>query len=190
MSMDHKAYGFSYDAFNTGLRPLLVDGLRTGDPAPIRQFIEANRDHVVDPYEAEPLDEDWEEKVDPKDIHTYGDFALTRYYSPLDDFGLDGEWMDLSDRLDAAGIGNELTLGHPVGIPDREPFEVVGGEVGLAGTWFDPGKLGSFFQSPTMVREHLNLIRDSRSRLGDSIEPILVMLERADTTGRGMYVTF
>jgi hypothetical protein len=190
MSMNHKAYVFSYDAFDTGLRPLLIDGLRTGDPAPIRQFIEANRDRLVDPYEAEPLHGDWEEQVDPKDVHTYGDFALTRYYNPLDDFGLDNEWRDLSDRLDAAGIGNELTLGHPVGLPDRELLEVVGGKAVVAGTWFDPGKLGSYFQPPTMVREHLNLTRETRSRLGDWVEPILVMLQLADTAGCGMYVTF
>lgn len=179
MSMEHKAFAFDYDSFNGELGRLLRHSLESGHTEGLVEFIEANRDDLTDPYEGDPLDEDWQEMVETADAHTYGDFALTKYYDPTEDHGLGYDWDTLEELLDAeAGGGAPLVLGTPFG---------------PAGKLFDPGKMGSYFRSPAEVKEHLAQVErlaTEKPELAERLRPLAEMLRPAADAGRGLYVTF
>jgi hypothetical protein len=158
MSMEHKAYIFNYNAFMSELSGTLMDALSAGQTDSLVKFIEENLDSLTDPYEGDPLDESWRELVemgspldqlfrDPAktaDAHDYGDFALTKFYDAADDIGLAYDWQEIETLLDSElGHGDYIVLGTPFGPPDE---------------LFDPGKMGSYFQSPAKVKEHLSQI--------------------------------
>ena len=54
------------------------NALRSGDCGQLVEFIELERAELTDPYEGEPLPPDWEQLLEQKDTHQYGDFALTK----------------------------------------------------------------------------------------------------------------
>jgi len=130
MSMIHKAFVFEYDAFQSDLRAKLEQSLQTGDVEPLQEFIQSNRSRITDPYEGEPLADDWESLIESKDAHKYGDFALTRYYDPREDIGLGADWDRVDDLVGSEGTA--IVLGTPFG-PSDNPF--------------DPGKMGSYLQT-------------------------------------------
>jgi hypothetical protein len=179
MSMSHKAFVFDYRRFAEELRGLLLDALRSGDCEPIRSLIVEAPSAFRDPYEGEPLDSDWESLIATKDAHQYGDFALTKYYDPVDDIGVNGDWMELDDVLAEHGL-SALLLGEPLGSRD-------------AGGYFDPGKMGSYFQTESGVRENLLRLEQLERQHPDLVEkmrPVRAMLERAVRAGHGIYATF
>jgi hypothetical protein len=111
------------------------------------------------------------------DPQEYGDFALTRYYQP-DNIGLVYEWEEIQDIIAAArpGLIQSPILGEVVGPPNNP---------------FDPGKLGSYFQSTEDVRASLALVKELASEWGtDLLASAITMLEAADKNGGGLYVTF
>src|SRR5262245_48970068 len=143
MSMQHKAYPLDYVRFRVELKPVLEAGLASGDVSELRRFIAANFQFLKDPNEGDPLPASWEALVEPKDVHQYGDLALTKFYDPREDVGLGYDWLGGSDRLgvddlldEELGEGQSITLGQPCGFP---------------GNYFDPGQYGSYFQSPDLI---------------------------------------
>jgi hypothetical protein len=63
----------------------------------------------------------------------------------------------------------------------------LGKPLGSAGVVFDPGRVGSYFQSPEFVRQSVRLLqRCPQSELRGFHE----LLSRAAVAGRGLYVTF
>lgn len=174
MSMDHKAFAFNDDAFRSELRGLLEQALQEGQVATLRAFIEAHRAELSDPYEGAPLDDDWESQIEIKDAHQYGDFALTKYYDPTDDVGLGASWQAVDEVLTSHGLAEHILLG-----------------ASLAG--FDPGKQGSYFQSPTMVRENLRRVDDllaTKPALTGQLAALRSMLDATARRGMGLYITF
>jgi hypothetical protein len=168
--MEHKAFAFDFGAFNRELRPILERALRGGATTELRKFILDHRDSLVDPYEGEPLAEDWEDALEYKDAHQYGDFALTRYYDPTQDIGLRSSWRAMENTI---GVQSDL------------PSPLLGRTIGDVTNWFDPGKMGSYFQSSEDVADNLARIR-SHLRASD-LRDVIAMLEGAP---RGLYITF
>src|SRR5690242_7249687 len=99
MSMEHKAYVFDWDAFHDELSGTLYAALATGDAEPLVAYINARIGRIRDPYEGELLTDSWEGMVKIKDAHTYGDFAVTKFYDPGDNIGLGYQWQAIEHLL-------------------------------------------------------------------------------------------
>ena len=102
MSMSHKAYAFDWSAFaRDELHGILLDALSSGDTNGLIRYIEANQDHLKDLYEGGPLS-DWKNVLENFDVHEFGDFALTRFYDPEKDSGLEKDWLAIDEHLPEA----------------------------------------------------------------------------------------
>ena len=137
MSMMHKAYAFDWFAFaRDELHDILLDALASGDTNGLIRYIEANRYHLKDRYEGGPLSDNWNWKneLENFDVQEFADFALTRFYDPMEDYGLVYDYLDLAKHLAEADL--TALLGTPFG-----PH----------GAYFDPGHQGSYFQTPQEV---------------------------------------
>ena len=173
--MDHKAFIFDFASFDDELRAILERALETQSVEELSRFIDANLESLTDPYEGERLDESWKEMIEVADPHQYGDFALTKYYDPREDNGLSHGWEDVREKL-IRHIGNAVPL--------------LGSTVGPVSNVFDPGKMGSYFQSAAQVATSLDAVRQL-TESGDSdagLDRLRNLLESA--VGRGLYVTF
>ena len=179
MSMEHQAFVFDYAAFEQQLKPLLEAALASGDPSDLRAFIAANLDSTRDPYEGEPLADDWEDMLDAADVDQYGDFALTKFYDPQNDVGLGTDWETVQTML--AQHNPDLLQA------------VLGRPVGPEGQLFDPGKMGSYFESAEEARQALDgletLLRE-HPELSDGLADLRNMLQSAVDANQGLYVTF
>jgi hypothetical protein len=178
MSMEHKAYSFNYDEFTATLAPILFAALANGDVQPLMRYIEENREHLTDPYEGDPLDAQWTEHIEPMDAHQLGDFALTRFYSPREDIGLGYTWeASLEDvRREVDENAEAIVLGEPFG-PSSHPF--------------DPGKMGSYFQSWESVhRRRAAVAQVLKGHHSDTVADVAHLLSRPDDARLGLYVTY
>lgn len=179
MTTEHKAYAFAYQLFSTELEPILEAALACGDCRELIDFIERERLNLTDPYEGERLPRDWEQLLEFKDAHQYGDFALTKYYSVTHDIGLGPFWEKPEGELTAAGMNAaEIILGSPAGPRQNR---------------FDPGKIGSYFRSEQRVTQHLTelqaALQSGRLRR-TQVSQLERMLSAAMSARRGLYVTF
>jgi hypothetical protein len=170
MPMDHKAFAFDWTGFERDLLPLLTAALKSKDPAALIRYVNEHRSENTDPYEGDPLPEDWQDEFDIDDVHNAGDFALTRFYDPTADAGVGDEWSRLDDELPAEAAA--ALLGTPIG-PSRNRF--------------DPGKYGSYFQRPEQVPESLGALSDVDD---PAVRPFRRLLKRCAKSGLGIYVTF
>ena len=152
------------------LHPLLVRALTTDDVAELEDYIDRHLAQLKDPYEGEPLAADWRSTLGNGDVHEYGDYALTQFYDPADCSGIGYEWARLSDEL-----------------LDPAANAMLGFSVGPAENRFDPGRYGSYFQTPRQARESLAAL----GRLGRSeLARYLALLEHCVAKQRGVYLTF
>ena len=179
MSMNHNAFVFDYSTFLTELRPLLVQALAANESLRLMAWIEANRSSLVDPYEGKKLGPNWEKEFTKRDVQEYGDIALTKYYDPINSIGLDDAWQDVGETLQEHGLGEEIILGTPVGTKER---------------LFDPGGMGSYFQSPAAVLANQQkiegVLRNPGASGRDNLESALAMLTAATAKNMGLYITF
>lgn len=180
MSYEHKAFVFDVDSFSRELKPLLEEGLRSDKIDQLRDFIVSNKQSLVDPYEGFALENNWEEMLESKDVHQYGDFALTKYYSPTEDKGL-GSWWGTVQKL--CFNEGELSFSPFLGVP-----------LGVGGQFFDPGKMGSYFQTKHEVSESLNKVLQVMGKIPDdafeAVREFKEMLEQAIAEKKGLYITF
>ena len=169
--MEHKAFEFDWDAFDADLRRVLINALESNNTASLLTYIDGNISELTDPYEGNWLETDWRSQVEnADDVHELGEFALTRFYDPLADSGVGAPWIDLGESLPEQF--QKAMLGQTVGPPDNP---------------FDPGRMGSYFQSPDQVIQSfddLSAVRDSR------LADYLSLLEACRPKNRGIYVTF
>jgi hypothetical protein len=168
--MCHKAYILDSVAFSAELRPLLEDSLAANDATALMAFVDAQREHLTLPWEATPLPANWRDDLEQGDVQEVGDIALTKYYDADDDCGIQEHWRDVHEGL-APEVGAAL-LG--------EPLEANGGV-------FDPGRMGSYFQTPEGVRRSARLLQGARQ---PELGPFHALLSRAEANGKGLYVTF
>jgi hypothetical protein len=170
MPAEHKAYVFDWSAFDAELGIVLYAALETGDCTELAAFIDAERNRLTDPNEGDPLPDDWRALVYTWDAHQLGDFAMTAYYRVRGAEGLGYAWAEVYDRATPTLLS--AVLGAPFGPPS---------------TPFDPGKYGSYFQTPQGVQQ-------SRVALEAFDWPELTryrsLLTDAAREGVGVYVTF
>ena len=180
MSMLHKAHAFDWSAFvRDELHDILLDALSSGDERGLVRYIEANRDYIKDRYEDSPLSDDWKDRLGNYDVHEFADFALTRFYDPMEDYGIDHYWLDLDFE-------------H---LPEADQTALLGTPFGPPGAYFDPGRQGSYFQSPhEVVRSLARIQRIDLSNMDEdqreSWEQFKKLLEECAKAGIGLYVTF
>lgn len=182
MSMDHKAFLFDYGRFSEELLPILEKALSAGNHTGLRSFILHNLGSLADPYEGNPLTSDWEAMIETRDAHQYGDFALTKYYDPSLDIGLGPTWFRLQDLIETDLTDNGLGI-------DYSP--ILGRTVGPTDNLFDPGKMGSFFQSASQVEASYRYCLSLSSRVElEEVSRAIETLQAALSFQRGLYVTF
>ena len=170
--MDHKAFLFSYQPFRQELLPLIEDSLATGNLAPLQRFVDTNLAVLRSPYSGKPLKVTWRSLLETESVDEYGDFALTKYYDPRLDIGLCGAWQTLNAKVADLGWKFSPILGRPIGNSDRV---------------FDPGKMGTYFQTESEVIEGLLMLQGLRNTLFD---PMIRILEEAAQGKMGLFVTF
>jgi hypothetical protein len=170
VGMHHKAYTFDWTRFQCELQTLLVRALTVDGAPELEAFIDQHRELLTDPYEGEPLPENWRASLGNRDVHAYGDIALTLYYDPADDRGIGGEWIELSNKLSAPAA--KALLGFPIGSPAQ---------------LFDPGRYGSYFQTPELVGGSLEVLRPLNLT---ELQSFVELFQRCQASGLGVYVTF
>ena len=168
--MQHKAFAFDWTSFDRDLHAILVSALQDAEASHLVRFIDDNLDFIRDPYEGERLQPDWKTQLqNVDDVQELGDFALTRYYAPDSDAGIGGAWLDLDESIEQL---RDKMLGHAIGPPDN---------------LFDPGRMGSYFQTPALVAElSVGVQRVAHPYFVD----FQTMLQGAVVNGSGLYVTF
>jgi hypothetical protein len=168
--MEHKAYVFDWTGFASGLGPVLENALVCGDCTGLAAFIDAERPQLTDPNEGDPLPTNWRALVYTWDAHQLGDLALTRYYRAGALDGLGYAWAEVSSRATPTVLS--AMLGVPFG-PQNNPF--------------DPGKYGSYFQTPQDV--HQSILALAPLDWPELVQYRL-LLATAAREGLGVYVTF
>ncbi|QDT66000.1 hypothetical protein [Calycomorphotria hydatis] len=173
--MEHKAFLFNYEQFEHELLPKLRDALTSTDCSELISFIKFNLATLSDPYEGEQLTPDWESLLETKDVHQYGDFALTKYYDPADDIGLGTIWQQIQELMPLS----------------RSSSPILGITVGTADDPFDPGKMGSYFQSKSQVQDSLDhLCQLAQKHSSEELNEAIDLLQTASRQQLGLYVTF
>lgn len=178
MSMEHKAFVFDYDAFTNEVSNTLEAALITNNTEYLASFIERNLDSLKDPYEGELLDNNWQSLLEIDDPHQCGDLAITKFYNHKNNVGLGYNWENIQNVLQ-----------QEFGIP----WIILGESFGSSKNYFDPGKMGSYFQSPTLAKGNLNLIKnllEQKPNYFSSLDAVIKMLQKPVEKNQGLYVTF
>jgi hypothetical protein len=170
MTMCHKAYALDHASFIGDLAPILYDALVSGRQAKLAEFVDRNLALLTLPCEARPLPADWRSVLEHGDVHEVGDVALTLYYDADDDCGLQEHWLAVEEALPPAA--RACLLGEPFGPPDN---------------LFDPGRMGSYFQSPSSATQSREVLG---SRGEPELQPFRALLDQVATSRKGLYVTF
>jgi hypothetical protein len=99
-----------------------------------------------------------------------GDYALTKFYDPTDSYGLSDSWMSIGESL-----------------PPEAQHALLGIAVASGTKFFDPGKMGTYFQNPEQVRHSLTILENIEV---DGLGDFKKLLRHCIKTGLGLYVTF
>jgi hypothetical protein len=171
MSFDHKAFSIDWRGFQSDLAPILYQALSTGDARGLVTFVDSNLVNCADPYEGDALEVTWRNTLESGGVQEVADFALTKFYDPGANHGLSNSWLDLEQGLPPGARG--ALLGTAFGPSDE--------------ALFDPGLMGSYFQTPEEVRESLALLEP----LPDiELAEFVSLLRAIVDEGQGLYVTF
>ena len=163
MSMEHKAFDFDWDEFEIALLPVFLSTLASNDSTGLLEFIELNLENITDPYEGDKLGKNWQVEISSYSIQEIADYALTKYYSVTEEFGLGNSWISQTDKLSKKEVDALL---------------------GTSFKCFDPGCYGSYFQSLGQLNESIKILSNIK-------DPIVAQYVR-DLSGmkKGLYVTF
>ena len=166
---NHRAFAFNWESFDTSLRPMLEYALTNSSRDILVDFVDRNRDRLVDPYDGLPLPPSWQLLMEnPNDIHTIGDFCLTRFYDPKRDHGISERFETVSALLS-----------------DNEVRCLCGHVLGSKVSPFDPVGMGCYFQKPRAVVESRRTLAQHR----DQLAGFLNFLDDCISDGLGLYVT-
>ncbi len=170
MSMCHKAYALDYEAFAAELAPVLYRALETGHHDELAALIDANQSRLTLPWDGDPIPADWRSVLEQGHDHELGDLALTKYYDPAEDHGVQEHWLSIDEAL-----------------PEMLRASLLGAPFGPKGNLFDPGRMGSYFQSAAMAAQSRQLLL---GRTEPETEPFRDLLEHVVQSNQGVYVTF
>ncbi len=183
MSYFHKAHAFSWSHFEAELAPILAQSLVADDRAPLLAFVAANESRCRDLTYGEPLVKGWRDALTAGDVQEAADIAITAYYDLNDDFGLGDAWSELERS-----------------VPPTVRAALLGAPFGPASRPFDPGLMGSYFQSELEARRSLSVLQRycnpvlaalAFRRSGpDELREFSHGFRRAVHSGLGIYVTF
>ncbi|MEH1797248.1 hypothetical protein [Nostoc sp.] len=76
---------------------------------------------------------------------------------------------------------------------DKNVSPLLGKVFGISGNYFDPGKMGSYFQSLEQVNQNwelLNLLLNEKNEYLPSLVLAMKMLSNALDLQKGLYITF
>jgi len=104
------------------------------------------------------------------DAHELGDLALTKYYDPAEDQGLQEHWLAIEG-----------------GMPAPLRPSLLGASFGPTSNYFDPGRMGSYFQTSEMAAESCERLLGRPER---EMESFMELLVHVIQSSRGLYVTF
>ena len=161
--MEHKAYKFRWNEFKSELYPIMISSLENDCEIKLNEFISSNLSFLSNPYDEEPLDEEWKQQLETHTVQELADFALTKYYDISDNFGLGSDWLEIADNC--SSIENSALLGNAI---DK----------------FDPGCYGSYFQNPSEIEQSAVILEGS---IDESVRSYAGMLRKIRS---GLYVTF
>ena len=170
MTLSHKAFAVDWRIFENALAGRLAAALAANDPAPLLAFVQANLAACKDPYDGQSLPSAWADSLEVGDVQEAADYALTLCYQPAHDFGLGESWQATASSLPEPA--RAALLGKPFG-PPHAPF--------------DPGRQGSYFQTPESVQQSIAaLAHQSHPALRAFRAGLAAVAEH----GNGLYVTF
>jgi hypothetical protein len=170
MSMSHKAFAFNWYAFDFDLSPILLAALDADDGSELADIVNQERHRLTDPYNGDPLPEDWRTVLEVGDVQELADFALTLYYGVQEDHGVGSAWLTLNESLTA-----------------EQRLALLGGTIGVGDRLFDPGRLGSYFQSPEVIGESLKVLDGVAA---NEVQCFRELLAECAVWRLGVYVTF
>lgn len=163
MSMQHRAFEFNWNAFRLEILDTLQDLESEGVVKRLSEFIDNNIESLTDPYEGEPLDKDWRDLLETGEVIELADFALTKYYDVNSDFGLADLWLSVEGNLSKQA--KSALLGQSI-------------------DGFDPGCMGSYFQSGDQLQQSVSVLsRECSDMFPD-------FLSELKCKSKGLYVTF
>jgi len=171
--MEHKAFGFDWDAFESTLRPHLLSA-QDGRPEALVGFVRAHLDALVDPDEGGPLTQDAVDEADSEgDVDYLAEMALTRFYDSSEDVGLGADYLEIDAALQNAGLSPAaFLLGRTIEAGD-----------GL----FDPGKMGTYFCTKADAEQRYVAVQALNDpKLRDRLERFVAEGVRVG----GLYITF
>lgn len=142
MSYFHKAHVFAWRAFESELAPTLHRALTDDDREPLLAFVQLNRARCRDLIYGEPLTDNWRHALTAGVVQEAADLAVTAYYDLNSDFGLGDAWGELDELL-----------------PPRVRAALLGTTFGPPARPFDPGRMGSYFQSEHEAAQSLRALR-------------------------------
>ena len=178
MSIEHKAFIFDYKAFELELKEILEMALSLNKIENLEYFIKLNIDCLTDPYEGNLLPDNWVEMLEYGDPHEYGDFALTKFYNPTEDIGLGYNWFEIEELLSSQS---------------GEGTSILGDKIGKEDNYFDPGKMGSYFQSLNTIianKSKINFFTESQTERIELLNLVDCMFNAAISSKKGLYITF
>lgn len=181
MSMEHKAFVFDFEAFVQQLSNTLEKASLNNTNKNIISFINNNIVLLKHPDEGGAIDDYWEEILEEiKDVHNYGDIAITKFYDPDKDIGLGYDWQDIENILSC-----ELLV---------DPGDIIlGQKFGPIDNRFNPGRISSSFQSLEQVKLNMQLLQnlvEQKPKLSIALADLLSMLQKAIDSQTGLYITF
>ncbi len=180
MSMSHKAFVFDYNSFSSQFLGILLESLEKINKEKLIDFIQQNIENIQHPDEGLSVDSLWQNLIKVGDVQEYADFALTKFYYSDDDIGLDYEWQDVEKILNEEFLldSNLILLGRTICFADN---------------CFDPGRMGSYFQSFDEVQENLKIIKkylEQKPEFLNSLQVLIGMFQNAVIKQQGLYITF
>lgn len=182
MSMNYKAYMFDYDKFQDELGNQLYGALEKNDSTTLVKYIDENVKVLKIPSDGRLIDSSWRLLLPNWTVQLYGDLAITKFYNPGLGILIGPLWLPIDEFLHTK-LGEDTTIlfGKPFG-PDNNPF--------------DPGVMGSYFQSPQEVQTNFTLLHDLVSdnpellQQYDSFDEIIDLFGNSARNQKGLYVTF
>lgn len=195
MSMEHRAFVFDNERFDSELRNLLLNAGLSNNIDKIKNFIEQNKEEIKNPYYGGIIDENWEDTMSVKDVQEYADFAMTAYYEPDEDMGLAYAWDAVISILKSIKYkkAEYAVLGKPI---KKKEFCVDPGCCGLG--IVKASDVEKIFEQLSELQDEFNEMAEEFESDDDiecddiisAFEDLLALYESAMDEGCGLLLTF